>query len=108
MLTTENKLCCSSPMLLKPRSFNYAPNLNNIIMGTEKEKGSNSKDNNGLAKSGGSGLLDTFSLSFVGNLNFSNAINGVQKIIEGIASCKCGIGYTIKICMRYAHPEISR
>ena len=76
---------------LKPRAFDYAPNLNSIITGTENEKGGSSKNNNGLAKSGGSGLLDTFSLSFVGNLNFSNAIHGVQKIIEGIASCKCSV-----------------
>ena len=36
-------------------------------------------------------LQDTFSLSFVGNLNFSNAINGVQKIIEGLASCESNL-----------------
>lgn len=34
------------------------------------------------------GLLDTFSLSFVGNLNFANAIEGVTKIVEGVSSCK--------------------
>lgn len=34
------------------------------------------------------GLLDTFSLSFVGNLNFANAVEGVYKIVEGIASCE--------------------
>ena len=35
-----------------------------------------------------SGILDTFSLSFVGNFNFANAIDGIKKIIEGVASCK--------------------
>ena len=33
-------------------------------------------------------LLDTFSLSFVGNFNFANAIEGIKKIVEGIASCE--------------------
>lgn len=36
----------------------------------------------------GYGILDTFSLSFVGNLNFANAIEGVKKIVEGISNCK--------------------
>ena len=39
------------------------------------------------AEQGGSGILDTFSLSFVGNFNFANAIEGLRKIVEGIASC---------------------
>ena len=34
------------------------------------------------------GILDTFSLSFVGNFNFANAIDGVKKIVEGVANCK--------------------
>ena len=42
----------------------------------------------GGGSNSGGGLLDTFSLSFVGNLNFSNAIQGLQKIIEGLASCE--------------------
>ena len=36
---------------------------------------------------GESSILDTFSLSFVGNFNFANAIDGVRKIVEGIANC---------------------
>ena len=34
------------------------------------------------------GLLDTFSLSFVGNFSFSKALEGIRKIVEGIATCK--------------------
>ena len=34
------------------------------------------------------GLLDTFSLSWSGNFDFSNKFEGVQKIFEGIFKCK--------------------
>ena len=33
-------------------------------------------------------LVDTFSLSFYGNLGMSRALNGISKIVEGIVSCK--------------------
>ena len=75
----------------EPRSLNYNPNLQNLIMGPNEvdDKGVavKSKSVGVIGKSGG-GILDTFSLSFVGNLNFSNAIQGVQKIVEGLASCE--------------------
>ena len=73
----------------KARSLNYNPNLQNLIMGPNEvaDKGVKSKSVV-IGKSGGGGILDTFSLSFVGNLNFSNAIQGVQKIVEGLASCE--------------------
>ena len=35
------------------------------------------------------GILDTFSLSFVGNFNFANAVEGARKIMAGIANCEC-------------------
>lgn len=35
-----------------------------------------------------SSLLDTFSLSFVGNFDFSQIIDGLKKIFEGFATCK--------------------
>lgn len=35
-----------------------------------------------------SGVLNTFSLSFVGNLNFAKALEGIRKIIDGISSCR--------------------
>ena len=77
---------------------NYNPNLQNLIFpepnevidsgkGVAKSKGVVM----GSSKSGGGGILDTFSLSFVGNLNFSNAVQGVQKIVEGLASCELPI-----------------
>ncbi len=34
------------------------------------------------------GLLDTFSLSFVGNFNFAKAIEGVTKIVDGVSNCE--------------------
>ena len=34
-------------------------------------------------------LLDTFSLSWSGDFDFSRTLEGVSKILEGIASCKC-------------------
>ena len=33
-------------------------------------------------------LVDTFSLSFYGNLGMSRAVSGISKIVEGIVSCK--------------------
>ena len=33
-------------------------------------------------------LLDTFSLSWSGNFNFSNSLEGIQKIFEGIFTCE--------------------
>ena len=35
-----------------------------------------------------SSLLDTFSLSFVGNFDFSQIMEGTRKIFEGLATCK--------------------
>lgn len=35
-----------------------------------------------------SSILDTFSLSFVGNFDFSQIIDGLKKIFEGLATCK--------------------
>ena len=34
------------------------------------------------------GIFDTFSLSFVGNFSLSKALDGISKILEGIATCK--------------------
>jgi hypothetical protein len=34
------------------------------------------------------GLLDTFSLSFSGDFDFSHIIDGIRKIFEGIGKCK--------------------
>ena len=36
-------------------------------------------------------LVDTFSLSFYGNLGMSRAVDGISKIIEGIVSCKLSV-----------------
>lgn len=33
-------------------------------------------------------LLDTFSLSWSGNFDFSNTFEGIQKIFEGIVTCE--------------------
>ena len=76
----------------RSRSLNYNPNLQNLIMGpneVDDDKGVAVKSKSvGVIRKSGGGILDTFSLSFVGNLNFSNAIQGVQKIVEGLASCE--------------------
>ena len=75
----------------EPRSLNYNPNLQNLIMGpneVDDDKGGKSKSKSVVIGKRGGGILDTFSLSFVGNLNFSNAVQGVQKIVEGLASCE--------------------
>jgi hypothetical protein len=37
-------------------------------------------------------LLDTFSLSFAGNFDFSHILEGLKKIFDGIGTCK------LKIC----------
>ena len=78
-------------VMAEPRSLNYNPNLQNLIMGPNEvdDKGVAVKSKSvGVIGKRGGGILDTFSLSFVGNLNFSNAIQGVQKIVEGLASCE--------------------
>jgi len=36
----------------------------------------------------GTSALDTFSLSFVGNLNFARAVQTAGKVVDGVASCK--------------------
>ena len=73
------------------------PNLQKLKVKLQNLLGPNDMDNrnNGVKSKSvvipivkSSGILDTFSLSFVGNLNFSNAIQGLQKIVEGLASCE--------------------
>ena len=59
-------------------SSSYDP----IISTAETTANPSSENNNGDL-----GILDTFSLSFVGNFNFANAIDGVKKIVEGVGNC---------------------
>ena len=35
-----------------------------------------------------SGLLENFILSFAGNFDFSQVVDGLKKIFEGVATCK--------------------
>ena len=39
-------------------------------------------------------ILDTFSLSWQGDLGLSQVVGGVSKIVEGFASCKLNIQFS--------------
>ena len=82
------------------------PNLQKLKLKLQNLMGPNDMDirNNGVKSKSvvipivkSSGILDTFSLSFVGNLNFSNAIQGLQKIVEGLASCEFRAGLLVNV-----------